>query len=470
MKETRELNLDEISIRSIVVDVLKNIWVILLAALAAWFAVTGARKLIYVPEYTATATLAVNAKGSSSNAYTSLSMTSQMAGVFSEVFSSNVLRQRIAEELGVDSIDGEISTSIIEETNLITLQVTSTDPRQTYLIIRSALNNYDTVSDYLFSNAVLRIVQEPSVPYSPSNVLNISRIRKLAMLGAMAAVTGLLALLSVLRFTVKTRAAAERNLDGRILGTVPFEWKHMTLREILQKRKKSLLISSSLVSMMFTESVRKTATRLSHHMVRRNQQVLLVTSVSENEGKSSLAANLALALAEKGKKVVLIDTDLKKPAQFKVFGKPDTGKGWLSDYLTGASAAGDVLVYDRNSRLYTVYQNQGIRNSGSLLDSDRMHMLINAFRKNMDYLVLDTSPMALSSDAQLLLRQADLAVLVVREDWTDIRAVNDTADVLRQSGTDFGGFVLNAFHRGLSLRRQGGYGRYYGSGRGASKE
>lgn len=470
MKETRELNLDEISLRSIAEDVLKNLWVILVAALAAWFAVTGAQKLIYVPEYTATATLAVNAKGSSSNAYTSLSMTSQMAGVFSEVFSSNVLRQRIAEDLGVDSIEGEISTSIIEETNLITLQVTSGDPRQTYLIIRSALNNYDTVSDYLFSNAVLRIVQEPTVPYGPSNVLNISRIRKLAMLGVMAAVTGILVLLSVLRFTVKTRAAAERNLDGRILGTVPFEWKHMTLREILQKRKKSLLISSSLVSMMFTESVRKTATRLNHHMARRNQQVLLVTSVSENEGKSSLAANLALALAEKGKKVALIDTDLKKPAQFKVFGKPDIGKGWLSDYLSGAASAQDVLAYDRSSRLYMVYQNQGVRNSGSLLDSDRMHMLINAFRRNMDYLVLDTSPMALSSDAQLLLRQADLAVLVVREDWTDIRAVNDAADVLRQSGVDFGGFVLNAFHRGFSSQRQGGYGRYYGSGRGASKE
>ena len=65
---------------------------------------------------------------------------------------------------------GEISSSIIEETNLIVLDVTSVNPRQAYLIIQSAIENYDTVSDYLFSNAVLKMVQEPTVPVSPSNV------------------------------------------------------------------------------------------------------------------------------------------------------------------------------------------------------------------------------------------------------------------------------------------------------------
>ena len=90
-----------------------------------------------------------------------------MADSFSEVFGSYVLRSLIAEDLGRTDIEGEISCSIIEETNLIVLRVTSSDPRQAYLIIRSALENYDTVSDYLFSNATLRILEEPSVPYSP---------------------------------------------------------------------------------------------------------------------------------------------------------------------------------------------------------------------------------------------------------------------------------------------------------------
>ena len=90
------------------------------------------------------------------------------------------------------------------------------------------------------------------------------------------------------------------------------------MERAFRKKKRSLLISSLTVSMDFAESLRKAASRLEHHMRQRRQQVLLVASVSENEGKSSVAANLALALSEKGKKVILIDCDLKKPAQYRI--------------------------------------------------------------------------------------------------------------------------------------------------------
>ena len=223
--EVREFRLDEISILCIIRDLLKNIWVILLAAAAGWFATAGVMNFLYVPEFTAQATMAVSAKGDSS-AYSSLSLTNQMAGVFSEVFDSNVLKEKIAEELGEDSIEETIQASVIEETNLITLQVTSENPRRAYQVIQSAIRNYDAVSDYLFSNAMLRIVQEPSVPYAPSNVRNSSRIQKLAALAGMAGSGGLIVLLSILRFTVKTREGAKRNLDGRVLELIPYERKN----------------------------------------------------------------------------------------------------------------------------------------------------------------------------------------------------------------------------------------------------
>ena len=133
--EVREIKLDEINILCIIRDLLKNIWVILLAAAAGWLAAAGVMSLLYVPEFTAQATLAVSAKGDSS-AYSSLSLTNQMAGVFSEVFDSNVLKEKIAEELGEDSIDETIQASVIEETNLITLQVTSENPRRSYQVIQ----------------------------------------------------------------------------------------------------------------------------------------------------------------------------------------------------------------------------------------------------------------------------------------------------------------------------------------------
>lgn len=461
MEEMREIRLDEISIRSIAVDLLRNVWVIVLAALAAWFAVSGADKLTYVPEYTAAATLAVNAKGNTSSAYTSLSLTSQMAGVFSEVFDSSVLRAKIAEDLGQDSIEGTITSTVIEETNLVILSVTSSTPRQTYLIIQSALENYGTVSDYLFSNAVLRIVQQPSVPYSPSNIRNIQRIQKLGMLGAGGAAAAVIILLSVLRFTVKTKTAAERNLDGKLLGVIPYERKRQTIRDIRRKKKRSLLLNTPLVSLRFSEHTRRVMTRIMHHMNHRNQKVILITSVAENEGKSSIAANLALALAEKGKRTLLVDADLKKPAQYRIFDKPGTQKKWLSDYLSGKAGKNDILVHGEKSRLFFIFQESGVRGSGTLLDSDKMRSLIRACRKSTDYIILDTAPMALSSDAELMMALADTAILVVRQDWTDIRAINDAADTIRASGTEFAGFILNAFQREPFVQEGRGYGRYY---------
>lgn len=462
MSENRELRLDEISLRSIIKDLIKNLWVIAAAAIAGWLAVTGVEKLTYVPEYTATATLAVNTT-SSSSAYTSLSLTSQMAGVFSEIFSSSVLENRICQDLEVDQLDGEITASVIEETNLITLSVTSADPKQAYMIIASALDNYDTVSEYLFSNAVLRMVREPSVPYSPSNTLNISRIQKLAALGGAGGVILMISALSVFRFTVKTRAGAQRNLDGKILGAISYERKFFTWKELFKKKKKSLLISYSTVSMAFGESVRKAASRLSHHMGRRRQQILLVASVSENEGKSSVAANLALALSEKGKKVLLMDCDLKKPAQYRIFDRPSAVKGWLGDYLKEQCQANDLLSYNRKDHFFSVFQNTGVENSASLLASDRMKQLITACSGMVDYIILDSPPMAACSDAELLMGLADTAVLVVRQDWSDVRAVNDAVDVIRRSGTDFAGFLLNAFQKDISFGhlRESGYGSYH---------
>ena len=101
-----ERNLEQFDLRSTCVDLLKNIWVILLAVIAAYFGVTGFYQLQYVPEYTSTATLAVTMRGNNGGAYSSLSTTTEMASVFSEVFQSDALRSKIAQEMGVDSIEG----------------------------------------------------------------------------------------------------------------------------------------------------------------------------------------------------------------------------------------------------------------------------------------------------------------------------------------------------------------------------
>ena len=160
-------SLAEISIRGLCMDLLRNAWMILLAAAAVWLAATGWHNLTYQPEYTSSATLVVTVKGSTST-YSSLSLTTQMADVFGQVFQSDALAEKITEETG-EEITGRISCTPIQETNLLVLSVTCRHPRDAYLFINAALEHYEEVAGDVFANASLQTVQEPEVPSAPSN-------------------------------------------------------------------------------------------------------------------------------------------------------------------------------------------------------------------------------------------------------------------------------------------------------------
>ena len=452
----RELfNLDEISIRGLCLDLLRSLWMIILTAASVWLAVSGIHNFIYEPEYTAEATLVVSVKGQN-NAYSSLATASQMADVFSEVFQSDALRKRIVEDIG-ENIQGEISCTAISETNLLTLQTTCPDPRQAYLFINSALKNYEEVAENVFANASLQIVQEPQVPSEPSNAswLLIRRYLLTALGGlGMAAI---ICLLYIYRFTVKNPTSASRQLDGTVRGVIPFERK----RFVRKKQKQSLLLNSPIVSMDFAESSRRIEAKVEYHMHRNKQQVLLVTSVSENEGKSTVAANIALALGEKHKRVLLVDGDLKKPAQHKIFEDNSKNKVSLDKVLKGIASWKDAMVFKTRDNIWKLFQYHGISDPGEVLREETLAKLVREWKQEMDYIIIDCSPTVVSTDAEIWMEAADTVLLVVRQDWSDVRVINDVVDVVWQTDRDFAGFVLNAFHEEwLKRQREYGYGDY----------
>ena len=195
----RELfRLDEISWRGLCMDLLRNIWMIILAAAAVWLAATGAHNLTYKPAYTASSTLVVSVQGQNST-YSSLSVASSMADVFSQVFQSEALRQKIVSDVG-EEIEGTISCEPISETNLLVLSTTSPDPRQAYLFINSALRHYEEVAGDVFANASLQIVQEPEVPSDPSNTSWLLARRNLLTLAGAVGMAALICLFYIFRF------------------------------------------------------------------------------------------------------------------------------------------------------------------------------------------------------------------------------------------------------------------------------
>ena len=444
MRDTH-IHWDEINYASLISQTLRNLWVTVLCVLSAILLYVGLARLTYTPKYMSTATLMVGAKDST-NAYNSLTTTQSMAEVFGEVFQSNVLRDKVQQKMGEETFTGVITAEVIPETNLLTITVTADSPEMAFRGLSIIVEEYDTVSDYLFANAQLQVIKDPVVPLAPSNPLPLRR--NCILIGLLAAILSLslIVILCALRDTVSTPKAAQRKLDARLLRTVHHETRNKTLR--LRRRKKNIapLITAPLISAAFVEDSQSLCTAVEYHTRKREQQVILVTSSGENEGKSTIVANLALALAGRNKRVALLDCDFRKPSLHKVLEAPIPKEERFSARLTADSGA-EILAAHQGLLLGT--SNPNHKAAVTLINDGRLASFIHRLRDEVDYILLDTPPMLAAADAEAIAKLADTAIVVVRADFMPTPAINDCLDNLRGSVSDVSGVVLNNYRRTL---------------------
>lgn len=457
MNGETQIYLDEINIRSILRDFLNHWWLFLLAAISALLLLSSYGNLIYKETFTSSATLVVSAKGKgTTDTYADLTTTSGMASVFSDIFSSNVLRELVAEELGASAGSFSIRANITPETNLMVVQVSGDNPRTVHLAIGEALEHCAEVSEDVFSNAVLDVLQQPSVIRSASNSFASGSYRKLAVLAAAAVMAAIIGTLSVLRGTVKTEAAARRQINGKKLALIGHEEKNRTLKAKMKALTKAILITNPTTSFGYLESFRKLSFRIHSDMKAKNQKVLLVTSIGENEGKSTVASNIALALAQSGKRVVLADFDLRRPAIYKIFdmaGGEHSGMWKETCQMSGAQ------------RLELILNNHPAKNPVAFLKEADLGAMIAKERQNADYIIIDSSPVGAAADTELMTAYADAVLLVVRQDWSHVTEINRFIDTLSKNNKEFLGYVLNDFENPNPMRNKQynyDYGKHYG--------
>ena len=447
--EEKSIHFDEINLHGLALLLVKNLWVIAALCISAILCYTSVCKLAYTPSYTSTATFMVSAKDATS-AYNSLTTTQSMASVFVEVFQSNVLREKIQEQMPNQRFDGTINTVTIPETNLLIVTVTSAEPDISFRALNLLVDNYSSISDYVFSNAQLEVIKDPVVPVAPSNPLDVESKYPLVLLISGFLAVGGIVVLYLLHDTVKTPKAARRKIDARLLRTINHERKNKTLRSRLLKRNSAPLITNPLIKKDFIEDNLSLCSTLEYHARKQKQQVLLVTSVGENEGKSTVAANLALALSEKGRRVALLDCDFRKPALHKIFDTPvEKGKTLTSYLLQEDADASPYLTESKKHGVLLGVSQASTRSITKLLSNGMLPLLLQQLRAQMDYIIVDSPPMLAAADAEMLATFADTAVLVVRADYMPTNSINNGLDRLRKNAPEVCGFVLNNYHTSL---------------------
>ncbi|MGN0299324.1 MAG: polysaccharide biosynthesis tyrosine autokinase [Lachnospiraceae bacterium] len=465
-EQTKDNLYQKIDLISMLRDIIPNWWVILLIAVAMSLFTNIYVNQSYEPTYTARTTFAVTTKGSNGSIYQNLTSAKELAARFTQILGSNLLKKAVAEDLGLDEFQAQTSAVQITETNLVELTVTANSPMQAFLILNSILENYTEVTDYVIGNVILEVIQAPSIPMSPSNSVNVKRQMEIVFLVTAALVFLYLALCSYLRDTVKNPQQVREKIDTRYLGTIYHEKKGRGLLISKKNKTESMLIENPLRSFAFVESNRMVTSRVRSLLEHRKCKVFMVTSVMENEGKSTVVANIALSLAQEGKKVLLIDCDFRKPSQQKIFQLKEDDCIQFLELLKDPSRAQGLIRQYRDTSLYTILNKVPINFSENQKVQTLLSSVIERYREEMDYIILDTSPMALVSDTEELAHLMDATLLVVREDWVLAKHINDKIDILNQTKGKVLGCIFNDASRfwtsNSAYSSYGNYGGYYG--------
>ena len=202
------------------------------------------------------------------------------------------------------------------------------------------------------------------------------------------------------------------------------------------------------------EAYRSLRTSIMYSSANEEIKSILVSSPGPGEGKTTTIANLAITYANLGKKTLLIDTDLRRPVQHRVFNvKRDPG---ITHYLSGATDDFNSVIQETEIKnLFVVSAGVIPPNPSELLGSERMRKLVSQLEAEWDMVLFDSPPLVAVTDATMVSKEIDRIIMVVKSGGTDKGAFNRTLLALQNVEAPLGGVVMNA------VTSKNSYGSYY---------
>ena len=353
------------------------------------------------------------------------------------------------------SAKNEISEINRKSNELKILQQELDSNRQLYDLFLNRFKETKVTDDLHTSD--VRIVdraQVPGAPYKP----NKQRFITISFITALILSIILVFIIESLDNTLSTTGQVENKLFLPVLGILP------KLNIWLKKDIKAMRYFTDKKHSSFSENIRTIRTSVLLNDIDTSKKIILVTSSVPEEGKSIVAVNLALALAQMGK-TLLIDADMRKPSIEKVFGMKKNEPG-LTHFIAGTHELKECLHYFEDEKLHVMPAGQIPSNPLELLSSSRFEKTATGLLQYYDYIVFDSAPAIPVSDPVVLSRIADVTIYVVKADTTPFQLARTGIKKLNAVNARILGVVLNQVNPARRPKRYGygesDYYTYYG--------
>lgn len=422
---------------------LRDQWKAIVATTLAVLAIAAGVIMLQTPKYAASAQLffSVQAGESVSELAQGSSYTEKQMSSFSEVAKSPLVLQPVVDRVGpnysVQSLQANLSVSVPADTVIMKITVVDTNPARAAQLANGVADELSQATGQLApqrqgQEVVKATVTSAAIPPARPSEPAVAKTLLAALLLGLAIGVGLALVRRLLDTKVRNHHDAEAASASPVVGTIPAQ-------------KGGLPPLSDQGPTVGAEAFRRLRTNLQFaQMAGPEQRSILVTSSLPGEGKTTTSANLALAFAEAGDRVLLVDADLRRPRVASYLGIE--GTVGLTTVLIGRAELDDVVQSVGSRGLHVLPAGQIPPNPSELLGSEQMRRLQDEMTTKYDIVILDTAPVLPVTDAVVMSSSGGTTVVVARAGTVQKVQLADAVESLNQVGTKIFGVVLNDVH------------------------
>jgi succinoglycan biosynthesis transport protein ExoP len=437
-------------------------WVVLVVTMIA--ALTAGILSFYVltPIYASSATVLVIKKDTPITDYSTLLLNRNLTRTYGEIAKSRSVAERVIKELnlGISTANllSRTTVSPVRDTEILQIKVEDSSPLMARLIASRMAEAFIAQVESIMKVENVRIIDppvEPTRPDAPRPLLNVVVAGFLGlMIGA-----ALMFVLEYLDSSLKSSEDVERHLAVPALGMIP------EVRDL--GTPGGSLVARAAPRSQAAEGFRVLRTNIHFVGLDKPARSILVTSAVAGEGKSFTAANLAVAMAQAGQRVLLVDADLRRPSLHRLFGLTSDGTGTgLTTAIASPLGAETPVQATAIENLHILTSGPLPPNPSELLGSTRMAHLVERLKREYDTIVIDSPPVLAVADAAICAAYADGVLLVVGCGRTRYQLVQMAQKTLERVHARTLGVVLDR----VKADGRGSYYYYYGyDGHGASE-